>query len=41
MAPSVAARYNSVAKEIKRLTEADIQGSPIRIDSKGYITLEH
>ena len=32
---------NSVAKEIKRLTEADIQGSPIRIDSKGYITLEH
>lgn len=31
----------SVAKEIKRLTEEDIQDSPIRIDSEGNITLQY
>ncbi|QFQ13050.1 CapA family protein [Pseudoprevotella muciniphila] len=31
---------NAVAKQIKSLTEADITGSPIRIDNEGNITLE-
>ena len=31
---------NSVAQEIKALTESDIQGSPIRIDNEGNITLK-
>ena len=31
---------NSVAKQIKSLTESDITGSPIRIDDEGNITVE-
>ena len=30
---------DAVAREIKELTESDIQGSPIRIDGAGNITL--
>ncbi len=30
---------NAVAREMKQLTEADIKGSPIRIDAEGNITL--
>lgn len=32
---------DAVAREIKSLTESDIQGSPIRIDDKGNISLAH